>query len=93
MISTYGLVELINSQDRWGQRSNQMQADKRVIRMERVKLQKQIDGLLDRIVEADSPSIITAYEKRIEKMKREKPMLGEKLSKQRPKRFQFGLCL
>ncbi len=75
--------------DAWGQRSHQMEADKRVIRSERSKLQKQIDGLLDRIVEADSPSIITAYEKRIEKMEREKLILDEKLSKQRPKAHTF----
>ena len=39
----------------------------------------QIDGLLDRIVEASTPSVISAYEKRIAKMEREKLVLQEKL--------------
>ncbi len=65
--------------DAWGQRAGQMEADKRLIRTERNKLDKQIEGLLDRVVDADSPTLITAYEKRIEKMEREKLILDEKL--------------
>ena len=65
--------------DAWGQRAGQMEADKRLIRTERNKLAKQIEGLLDRVVDADSPTLITAYEKRIEKMEREKLILDEKL--------------
>ncbi|MCW9042998.1 MAG: recombinase zinc beta ribbon domain-containing protein [Pseudopelagicola sp.] len=52
--------------DAWGQRSGQMEADKRLIRTERNQVEKQIEGLLDRVVDADSPTLITAYEKRIE---------------------------
>ncbi|WP_107497004.1 hypothetical protein [Thalassobius sp. I31.1] len=65
--------------DAWGQRAGQMEADKRLIRTERNRLAKQIEGLLDRVVDADSPTLITAYEKRIEKMEREKLILEEKL--------------
>lgn len=46
-----------------------MEADKRLIRTERNKLTKQIEGLLDRVVDADSPTLITAYEKRIKRWK------------------------
>ncbi|GLO70465.1 hypothetical protein MACH17_19820 [Phaeobacter inhibens] len=65
--------------DAWGQRAGQTAADKRLIRAERNQLEKQIEGLLDRVVEADSKSIIAAYEKRIEKMERQKLILDEKL--------------
>ena len=41
-------------------------------------LEKQIDGLLDRIVDADNPNVITAYEKKIAKLEREKLALEEK---------------
>ena len=68
--------------DAWGQRAGQMEADKRLIRTERNKLDQQIEGLLDRVVDADSPTLITAYEKRIEKMEREKLILDEKLQNQ-----------
>ena len=42
------------------------------------KLEKQIDALLDRIVDASSPSVITAYEKRIAKLEKEKLLMQEK---------------
>lgn len=47
---------------------------------ERNQLDKKIEGLLDRIVTTDSTTIISAYEKRVEKMEREKLILDEKLS-------------
>ena len=65
--------------DAWGQRAGQKEADKRLIRTERNKLDTQIEGILDRVVDADSPTLISAYEKRIEKMEREKLILDEKL--------------
>ena len=39
---------------------------------------KQIDSLLDRIVDASNPSVIKAYETRIEKLEREKLRLEDK---------------
>lgn len=66
--------------DAWGQRTKQIEADKRVLRAERNQLDKKIEGLLDRIVASDSLTIISAYEKRVEKMEREKLILDEKLS-------------
>jgi len=46
------------------------------VRKERRKLDKQIDNLLDRIVTTNSESVISAYEKRIEKLEHEKLVLG-----------------
>jgi len=42
-------------------------------------LDKQIEGLLDRIVTAQNTSVIVAYEKRIENLGHEKAVLAEKL--------------
>ncbi len=39
----------------------------------------QIEGMLDRIVTTKSESVISAYEKRIEKLEREKMVMSEKL--------------
>lgn len=40
-------------------------------------VEKQIEALLDRIVDAGSPSVITAYESRIDKLEREKLVLKD----------------
>jgi hypothetical protein len=51
------------------------------------RLDNQIDQLMDRIVEASSVSMITAYERRVEKLQREKLIAAEKLQqKPGPKR-------
>jgi len=44
------------------------------------KLDSQIDRVLDRIVEAGSPSVISAYEKKISRLEREKALAVEKLA-------------
>ena len=41
--------------------------------------EKQMDQLLDRIVEAENPAVINAYEKRIAKLEKEKLIIVEKL--------------
>jgi site-specific DNA recombinase len=43
-------------------------------------IEKQIEQLLDRIVEATNDSVVAAYEKRIAKLEREKVLALEKLS-------------
>ncbi len=51
-------------------------------RTEQRQIKKQIESLLDRVVDTESPTLITAYEKRIKKMERQKLILDEKLSTQ-----------
>ena len=46
------------------------------------KIDQQIEGLLDRIVDAANPSVISAYESRIGKLEKQKLLLSEKLAKQ-----------
>lgn len=42
------------------------------------QIDKQLDGLLVRIVETDNPSVIAAYEKKIEKLETDKVLLADK---------------
>src|SRR5690606_25812393 len=42
--------------------------------------EQQIENLLDRIVEATSPTVISAYEARLSKLEREKLVLSEKVA-------------
>ncbi|MBL1434571.1 MAG: recombinase family protein [Rhodobacteraceae bacterium] len=76
-----GLLEIMKSmfKDAWDQRQEQASATLHDVRKESRKLDKQIEGMLDRIVAAKSESVISAYEKRIEKLEREKMVMSEKL--------------
>jgi hypothetical protein len=44
----------------------------------RADLERQVEGLLDRLVSAANPAVIAAYEKRIAQMEQEKLVLAEK---------------
>ena len=64
----------------WDHRGLSQQARKTQLEKESVKLDKTIEQLLDRIVEAGSPTVITAFEKRIESLQKDKIVLEEKIS-------------
>ena len=65
--------------DAWDQRRSQTAAIRATVQRGIEKAEKQIAHLLDRIVETPTPSVITAYEKRITDLEREKLVLAEKL--------------
>jgi len=56
----------------WEQRSTQMNNLEATVKNDVRKLEKQIEQLVDRIVDADSPAVIAAYEKRIAKHEKER---------------------
>lgn len=64
-------------QDGWDLRLNQVDQVRAAIKQNVGKVEKQIDGLLDRIVEASNPKVISAYEKRIAALEHEKLALEE----------------
>lgn len=66
--------------DVWNQRLAQNASVKQSLRRERDSLCKQIDGILDRLIDTSSPSVISAYEKRIAELETGKLLLDEKLS-------------
>jgi hypothetical protein len=67
--------------DAWNMRLAQASEAKRMLKAQIGTLEKQIDQLLDRIVDASSDSVVSAYEKRVAKLEREKLLAEERLSK------------
>ena len=65
--------------DIWDQFGAQTEAIKKQLTDDLAKVDKAIEGLLDRIVEASNPSVVGAYEKRIAKLERDKLVMTEKL--------------
>src|SRR5690606_17943530 len=55
--------------------------------------EQQIESLLDRIVEATSPSVISAYETRLAKLEREKLVLSEKVAGVLPPKGRLEECI
>ena len=63
----------------WDRRQSRSAARMKALKAEIAKTQGEIDKLLDRIVDATSPSVITAYEGRIAKLEEAKLIAEEKL--------------
>ena len=66
---------------------------KEALRQQQSDVDRQIEGLLDRIVEAKNASVVTAYEARIEKLERDKIVLAEKIEKVVPPKGQLEDCI
>lgn len=64
--------------DAWDGQLVQAKSLAAATRSEIVRIERQIEGLLDRIVEASNPSVINAYEQRIAKLEREKLVAAER---------------
>jgi site-specific DNA recombinase len=64
----------------WDIRGVQAEAVQAAAKAEVVALDRQIEKLVDRIVEAESPAAISAYEARIAKLEREKLVATERLT-------------
>jgi site-specific DNA recombinase len=62
----------------WDERLNQVGEMRKTLKASAAKIEKQIDQLLDRIVEASNPKVISAYEKRIASLEQDKLVLVEK---------------
>ena len=83
-----GMLAMVKSmlQTAWGQREDQAKAMKAGIRNDIAQLDKQLDNLLDRIVETTSETVIAAYEKKITKLENDKLIQLERLAnKAKPK--------
>jgi len=65
----------------WDRRDKMQQAHKTQLEKEYIKLDKNLEQLLDRIVEAQSPVVIDAFEKRIEVLQKDKIVLEEKIAR------------
>ncbi len=67
--------------DAWNQRSVQADHVRRSMRRGALKLDRQIDGFLEKIVEASSTTVVQAYERKIEQLERGKLLAAEKAEK------------
>ncbi|MEP2829669.1 MULTISPECIES: recombinase family protein [Alphaproteobacteria] len=76
------VFEVVRSvfQNLWEQRGSYAQARTAKLKGEIAGIENQIEGLLDRIVEAQNASVISAYERRISNLEAEKLLLDERLS-------------
>ena len=67
--------------DAWSMRDEQGKSQAKRLDVERREIDDKIDTLLDRIVDADSTTIVTAYEQRIRKLEARKIELSEHIAK------------
>lgn len=65
----------------WDYRQKSGAALANIVKKELVTLDRGIEQLLDKLIEASSPTVISAYEKRIDSMEKQKLVLQEKLVK------------
>ena len=72
----YGLVKAMFI-DIWDMRLAEAQGAKKTLDAQIRDFEEQTDALMDRIVDASSPAVITAYEARIEKLERQKIRMRE----------------
>lgn len=91
---TKGMVDVVKAMlnNAWSQRKAQAKARKDEINRDIAKLNKQLDGLLDRIVESNNPTVIAAYEKKVTKLEHSKLMLIDKMDQDaKPKHTLAGI--
>ncbi len=73
----------------WDARSAQVVQTGQALKKDVARLEKEMEALLDRLVVADTPAVITAYEKRIAKLGEEKALTVERAENLAPSREQF----
>lgn len=75
-----GLGKLVLSKA-WENKVSHTEKDKMLLREEIRQIEKKVDLYLNRIIEADSPSVIKSYENQVKKLEEEKIIIAEKVSK------------
>jgi len=66
---------------RWDERAKHRKEETAALKLELAATDKKIGQFLERIVEADSPTVIGAYERKVEELERQKLLLAEKTTK------------
>lgn len=64
----------------WKKQTLNAEQSRKVIEKELIEIDRKIEGLLDRIVDAGSPTVIAAYERRIAEFESSKLLLREKMA-------------
>jgi hypothetical protein len=79
--------------DAWDMRLAAAGNEKSALQKQFTDVERQIGNLLDRVVDASSPSVVSAYETRIEKLEREKIVLAERVAKTVPPKGRLEDCI
>ena len=79
--------------DAWDMKLGEAHAHKEVLQRQLRETENQIENLLDRIVDTNSPSLVSAYETRIEKLERQKIALAERIDKTVPPKGRLEDCI
>ncbi|WP_406567298.1 recombinase family protein [Azospirillum fermentarium] len=70
----------------WDRRSMQSATETKALGAEIVKIERQVEQLLERILETSTSSVIAAYEQKVQKLEREKLLIQERMANSgRPK--------
>ena len=88
---TEGLFSIVKAmfRDAWDMRGAHAFDAAKGIKADIKRMEKQIEQLLDRIVDASNDSVVSAYEKRIAKLEREKLLAEEKIAQSGKPRHTF----
>ena len=79
--------------DAWNMRLVIAQNEKEALKKQLEDINRQLENMLDRIVEAKSASVVSAYETRIEKLERDKIVLQELIAKSIPPKGRLEDCI
>ena len=90
-----GLFDLAKAmlRDAWNMRLAVAHGEKDELQRQLKDVERQIESLLDRIVDANSASVVSAYEARIEKLERQKIVLAERVETTVPPKGPLEDCI
>lgn len=90
-----GLFDLAKAmlRDAWDMRLAVAHGEKDELQRQLKDVERQIESLLDRIVDANSASVVSAYEARIEKLERQKIVLAERVETTVPPKGRLEDCI
>lgn len=77
------LIDLVSAmfRDLWDRRATEAKERRSTFALEKIAVERKISGFLDRIIDADNPTVIGTYERKSGELEREKLVLAEKIAK------------
>lgn len=74
-----GLFDLVKAmfRDAWNMKLAQVKADAKTLEKQKGEIDKQIETLLERIIETENSTVVKAYETKIAKLERSKALIAE----------------
>jgi len=75
--------------DHWHSREHMAKADVQALKREITTIEGKVEQLLERVIEAEGPSLVAAYENQIRKLEERKALLSEQITARRQPRKAF----